>query len=61
LFIKLLTANIMLGCYYYCLIQLNRCGGSMGAINGMGERAKAAAEQYATEQKIKAEKAKKGL
>jgi hypothetical protein len=51
----------MLGCYYYCLIQLNRCGGSMGAINGMGERAKAAAEQYATEQKIKAEKAKKGL
>jgi hypothetical protein len=33
----------------------------MGAMNGISDRAKAAAEQYATEQKIKAEKAKKGL
>jgi hypothetical protein len=33
----------------------------MGAINGMGDRAKKAAEQYANEQKIKADKAKKGI
>jgi hypothetical protein len=33
----------------------------MGAINGIGDRAKTAAEQYAKEQKIKAEKVKKGI